>query len=112
VEAVLDFLEKNNWLSQERFSEALVQRKAARFGSSRILAELQAHGVRGEALDAIKSGLAQDETARACAVWRRKFGQVAADPAERARQARFLLQRGFSQRAVRVAMEGKDGAEP
>jgi regulatory protein len=109
VEAVLDFLEKNNWLSQERFSEALVHRKAARFGNSRILAELQTHGVQGEALDAIKSGLVQDETARACEVWRRKFGRVAGDSAERAKQARFLLQRGFSQRAVRVAMAGRDG---
>jgi regulatory protein len=108
VEALLDFLEKNNWLSQERFSESLIHRRSARFGNSRILAELQTHGVSGEALDVIKSGLAEDETARACDVWRRKFGKVAGDPAERAKQTRFLLQRGFSQRAIRVAMQGLD----
>ncbi|HZX27699.1 MAG TPA: recombination regulator RecX [Telluria sp.] len=106
VESLLDFLEKNNWLSQERFSESLIHRKAARYGNSRILAELQTHGVSGAALDVIKAGLAEDETARACAVWRRKFGTVASDPAERARQTRFLLQRGFSQSAIRKAMQG------
>ncbi|MGZ3183377.1 MAG: recombination regulator RecX [Telluria sp.] len=106
VEALLDFLEKQKWLSQERFGESLVHRKSARFGNSRILAELQQHGVGGAALDAIKSGLAEDETARCCAVWQRKFGTVAADPAERARQTRFLLQRGFSQQAIKVAMRG------
>lgn len=106
VGALLDFLEKNNWLSQERFSESLVNRKAPRYGNARIVAELQSHGIKGEALDTLKASLAQDETARACEVWQRKFGEVAADPAGRAKQARFLLQRGFSQRAVRTAMQG------
>jgi regulatory protein len=110
VEALLDFLEKNNWLSQERFSESLIHRREARFGNSRILAELQSHGVNGEALQELKSGLAENETARACEVWRRKFGAVARDPAERNKQMRFLMQRGFSQRAVRTALKGEDDA--
>lgn len=106
VEALLDFLEKNNWLSQERFAESLIHRKAARYGNKRVMAELQNHGVGGEALAELKAGLADTELARAKDVWRRKFGRVAADAGERAKQMRFLLQRGFSQRAVRVAMEG------
>ena len=106
VEALLDFLEKNNWLSQERFAESLINRRAARFGNSRVMAELQSHGVKGEALDDIKASLADSETARASEVWQRKFGTVAADAAERAKQMRFLLQRGFSQRAARIAMQG------
>ena len=111
VDALLDFLEKNNWLSEERFSEALIHRRAARFGNSRIVAELQGHGVAGEALTELKAGLAASETARACEVWRRKFGAVAADPAARGKQMRFLLQRGFSQDAARVALKGLPEAE-
>lgn len=106
IAAVLDFLEKNNWLSQERFSEALVHRRSARFGNSRIVAELQSHGVAGEALAELKSGLGESEAARARDVWRRKFGAVATDPAERNKQVRFLMQRGFSQRAVQAALKG------
>lgn len=106
VDALLDFLEKNNWLSQERFAESLVNRKASRFGNSRVVAELQSHGVTGEALDEIRAGLSDSETARAVEVWRRKFGVVAEDAAARAKQMRFLLQRGFSQRAARIAMQG------
>jgi regulatory protein len=106
VEALLDFLEKNNWLSQERFAESLIHRKAARYGNSRVVAELQNHGVVGEALAELKANLAGSDTARAQEVWRRKFGTVAQDAAERAKQMRFLLQRGFSQRAVRAAMQG------
>jgi regulatory protein len=107
VAALLDFLEKNNWLSQERFSESLIHRRAHRFGNSRIMAELQSHGVAGEALQELKAGLNDSETARACEVWQRKFGTVASDPAERNKQMRFLMQRGFSQKAVRAAIKGE-----
>ena len=106
IEALLDFLEKNNWLSQERFAESLIHRKASRYGNSRVVAELQSHGVNGEALAELKSELAESETARAVEVWRRKFGTVAQDAHERAKQMRFLMARGFSQRAVREALKG------
>jgi regulatory protein len=108
IDALLDFLEKNNWLSQERFSESLVHRRAARFGNSRIMAELQSHGIGGEALQELKSGLNDTETERARDVWERKFGKVPDDAAERSKQMRFLMQRGFSQRAIRAAMQGRD----
>jgi regulatory protein len=107
VNALLDFLEKNNWLSQERFSESLIHRRAHRFGNSRIVAELQSHGVNGEVLQELKAGLSDSETARACEVWQRKFGTVASDPVDRNKQMRFLMQRGFSQKAVRAAMKGE-----
>ena len=106
VEALLDFLEKNNWLSQERFAESLVHRRAGRYGNSRVISELQQHGVKGEDLAELKSELASTELARAREVWRRKFGTVAEDAAGRSKQMRFLLQRGFSQAAVRAAMQG------
>jgi regulatory protein len=106
VNALLDFLEKNNWMSQERFCESLLNRRSARFGNNRIMAELQSHGIDSAAISELKAGLADSEAARASEVWRRKFGTVAADAAERSKQMRFLLQRGFSQRAARVAMQG------
>ncbi|MFS2018692.1 recombination regulator RecX [Massilia sp. CT11-108] len=108
VEALLDFLEKNNWLSQERFAESLVHRRAGRYGNARVLAELQQHGVNGEAFDELKSELKESETARARDVWRRKFGRVPRDAEERSKQMRFLMQRGFSQSAVRAALKGGD----
>ena len=78
VEALLDALEAANFLSQSRFSESLVHRRAARFGNSRILSELQSHGIVGDELNEIKANLAQDEVARAREVWLRKFGRIPA----------------------------------
>ena len=108
IEALLDFLEKNNWLSEERYAESLIHRRAARYGNARIVAELQQHGIKGEALDELKAGLAEDETARCCEVWRRKFGTLPQDAQERSKQMRFLLQRGFSSKAIQAAMKGVD----
>jgi regulatory protein len=108
VEALLDFLEKNNWLSQERFAESLVHRRADRYGNSRVLAELEQHGLKGEELDELKSGLKETEVARAREVWRRKFNRVPQDAEDRSKQMRFLMARGFSQGAIRSAMQGQD----
>jgi regulatory protein len=110
VEALLDALEAAKLLSQTRFSESLVHRRAARFGNQRILSELQSHGIDGDALGDIKASLTQDEVARAREVWRKKFNRAPADASERAKQMRFLLQRGFSQGAIQGAMRaiGKD----
>ena len=106
VDALLDLLEHAKLLSQERFSEALVHRRSARFGNSRILSELGSHGIKGETLTGIKDDLAKDEAARAREVWRKKFGRQALDAAERGKQIRFLSQRGFSQTSIQAAMRG------
>jgi regulatory protein len=108
VEALLDFLEKNNWLSQERFAESLVHRRAGRYGNARVLAELQQHGVEGESLAELKSELKDTEVARAKEVWRRKFGSPPQDAEQRSKQMRFLMARGFSSSAVRAALKGDD----
>lgn len=104
VEALLDWLEEQRMLSEERFSESLVHRRAARFGNRRILQELQSHGIGGDALQVAKATLAEDETARAIEVWRKKFGRKPENSAERAKQMRFLQQRGFSHDAIAATM--------
>ncbi|MEO6920284.1 MAG: recombination regulator RecX [Collimonas sp.] len=108
IEALLDTLEAAKLLSQARFSESLIHRRAHRYGNSRILSELQSHGIAAEALVDIKADLASGEVARAREVWRKKFKQPPADAAERAKQMRFLLQRGFSHRAIQAAVKGGD----
>lgn len=105
VAALLDWLESGQFLSQSRFAESLVHRRSARFGNNRIVQELQSHGIQGEALGGIKLSLQADETRRAREVWLGKFGAPADDAAGRVRQMRFLMQRGFSHRAISAAMK-------
>ena len=111
VDALLNELEASKFLSEERFAESLVHRRAARFGNSRILRELQQHGIDADALAEVKSTLAQDETARAVEVWRKKFSQPPANATERAKQMRFLLQRGFSHSAIQAALRAAEASD-
>lgn len=104
IDAVLNALEAAKLLSEARFAESLVHRRAARFGNQRILTELQSHRLADESMSGIREQLAGDEVERARAVWQRKFGQAPADAAERAKQMRFLQQRGFSHDAIKAAL--------
>lgn len=104
VEALLDSLEAAKLLSEARFSESLVHRRAARFGNNRILSELQSHGIDADALTQIKADLSSDEVTRAREVWNKKFGVPPSDSNERAKQMRFLQQRGFSLKTIQAVM--------
>ncbi|MDB5990224.1 MAG: recX [Herbaspirillum sp.] len=108
IEALLDTLEAANFQSQSRFAESLVHRRAHRFGNSRIAMELQSHGLDADTLTIAKAGLAADEAARAREVWRKKFSHPPQDAAERGKQMRFLLQRGFSHSAIQAAMRAAE----
>jgi len=108
VEALLDQLAAHGYLSDERFIESRVHARRARFGNRRIELELRKHGVTPGA--DLQAQLRASELARAREVWRKKFGgRVAGGAAERARQARFLIARGFSSEVVRkVVADGPD----
>lgn len=105
IEALLDWLQKTKLLSQERFSESLVHRRADRYGNQRILSELQSHGIHGDALSTVQDALTQGEAARACAVLRRKYAESPKDAMTRAKCVRFLQQRGFSHHAIQAALK-------
>lgn len=96
LEALLADFATKGWLDDKRASDSLVHRKAARFGAARIKQDLQAKGLSPDLIASALEGLRASEGARAQAVWQKKFGRTAQTPAERAKQIRFLLTRGFS----------------
>jgi regulatory protein len=99
VDALLDGLEAAGYLSSRRFVESRVHTRQARYGNLRIARELQQHGL---GLDAqAQQALKDSELDRARQVWRKKYGQPAADMAGRLRQMRFLAGRGFSADVIR-----------
>lgn len=100
IEALLNWLEQSKFLSAERFSESLVNRRASRFGNRRIFSELQSHGLEAGAFDTLKQDLVAGESGRAADVLRKKYGIPPENAEMRAKYSRFLLQRGFSSRAI------------
>jgi regulatory protein len=108
LEALLDGLEHDGWLSNERFVESVVHRRASRMGGSRIIHELKRHSVGDSLISETADKLAQTETARARSVWEKKYGVLPETPAERAKQARFLAARGFSGGTIGKILKGAD----
>lgn len=113
LDALLDTLEAQDLLSPQRFAESLVRRRGARLGNARIRQELKQHQLDDELVSATMAELRSNELARAREVWRRRFGVPAEDATQRARQGRFLSQRGFSGEVVsRVLRQPFEDAEP
>src|SRR5690606_3563096 len=101
LEHVLDELQRDNWLSNERFAQNLVHRRAPRKGAALVIQELRQHGLTDEQLSDIRHELQNTEVQRATEVWQKKFGRPPVDVKDHARQFRFLASRGFSPQCLR-----------
>jgi regulatory protein len=96
IPALLDDFEARGWLSDQRFAEQWTHYRSQRYGLGRLKQELRQRGVANEIIDASIEAVAENEEETARRLWRKKFGQVAQDNKERAKQLRFLASRGFS----------------
>ena len=103
---VLDELEAAGLLSNQRFADSLVHRKAERFGTALIRHELRSHRLDADLVEEKVAELGISEMARAHALWQRRFGHPPGSPQERARQLRFLVARGFRSDIVRRVVAG------
>lgn len=108
VQRALDELQAKGFISEQRVVESVIHRRSARLGAGRVKQELQAKGVSAEAVAEAVDRLRGTETERAREVWRKKFGEPAADAAGRAKQMRFLASRGFGAEAIRRVVRGAD----
>ena len=109
VDQLLEALSSEGLLSEQRFIDSRVRVRAAGHGARRIEHELARHGLKLPA--AQQQRLRDSELQRAAELWRRRFGSVAGDERERARQARFLAGRGFSGEVIRRVLASA-GAMP
>jgi regulatory protein len=106
IETVLGRLTAQGLLSDRRAAEAIVQARRSQRGLVRIVHELEQKGVPAEVAAGALAGLREDQTAAARAVWRKRFGSLPVDAADRARQTRFLASRGFAFEVIRTVLGG------
>lgn len=100
----IERLREQDYQDDGRFAAGLARRRAAQgYGPLRIRAELKSHGLGAAAIDAAVAAAEADWTAIATAQLRRRGGAgTPTDAAERARNAAFLLRRGFDPATVRA----------
>ncbi|HET7650673.1 MAG TPA: regulatory protein RecX [Gammaproteobacteria bacterium] len=108
VATVVAALASGNLLSDVRFVEEFVASRLRRgSGPAKIREELRGRGVDGALVDSALAEYADAWVENAAAARRKRFGAaLPRDYAERARQARFLQQRGFSAEQVRRVLKG------
>jgi regulatory protein len=107
LEQVLDELAAERLLSDERFAEQYARSRSERgYGPLRIRAELRERGIDDGGIALALEALDADWQQQARAARERRFGaEPPADLKERARQSRFLQQRGFGPEQIRQALQ-------
>ena len=98
VAEVVARLGREGLASAERFCEALLTARSARgYGPVRIQRDLQEKGITAEAIDRLLDFSSGEWLVQLRRVKQKKFGAaLPRDPAEWARQARYLHSRGFT----------------
>ena len=106
IQCALDELAARGLQSDTRAAESVLASQGRRFGSRRLKQTLQAKGLDAELVAATLQRSRATEFERALDLWRRRFGAVAVDAGDRARQARFLAGRGFDGDIIRRLVKG------
>lgn len=107
IRSVLDELAERKYQSDSRFARVRIMTRASRYGDRRLRTELRREGIDDESIDEAFEEFKDTEIERAAALWERKFGYIAEDDKERAKQFRYLASRGFSFRTIEKVMRGK-----
>ena len=103
INLLLDELEENNYLNEQRFTESFIRSRAQRGqGLLKISNELRQRGINSELINQGLSELDIDWYKLASEQRMKKFGEnIPEDYKEKARQMRFLSGRGFDSEIIR-----------
>lgn len=111
VDLVLGDLEAKGFLSDERFAQSYVRTKGQRYGELRLRFGLREAGISDSIIESELAAFKSKELQQALLVWARRFAAPPESIQERARQERFLLQRGFPPGTLR-RLEASGFADP
>ena len=111
VDLVLGDLEAKGFLSDERFAQSYVRTKGQRYGALRLRFGLREAGISDSIIESELAAFKSMELQQALLVWARRFAAPPESIQERARQERFLLQRGFPPGTLR-RLEASGFADP
>jgi regulatory protein len=111
IDALMDKLEAQGYLSDARAAEAIVNARKGQRGILRITQELEQKGVSPETVQESLAELKKDQIKIAAEVWRKKFAGLPLDANERGKQTRFLASRGFSFEVIRDVLAGAGSSE-
>jgi regulatory protein len=111
LDALLDSLIAGNWLSEQRFVDSWVRRRAVRVGVQRARHELAQHHLADDLIAPVLADLERSELDRARDAWSRRYDALPVDRDDYARQGRFLAGRGFRTDVIHRVLRGRSDDE-
>jgi len=103
IDSILDKLENENLLSDQRFTEMYIRGRVAKsIGPIRIISELRQKGVDASLAELVLADLGMEWCAALKALSLQKYGETAAqDDKERAKRIRFFQYKGYPPELIR-----------
>lgn len=110
IDFILNRLTESDLLNDHRFAESYIRYRSSRgFGPTRIRMELQTKGVAESIIAELVQITDNAWFADVRNVWHKQFkGRLPADKNERAKQMRFLYNRGFTQEHINSVYRDND----
>lgn len=96
IETVLNDFIQLGWVSDARFAEQWVYFRSQRYGQQRLKHELYEKGIDSEIITQVLAEISDNEETNARAIWQKKFTAAPRNIAERNKQLRYLVNKGFS----------------
>jgi regulatory protein len=113
IESVLDDLQRQGFLNDDRFAQGLARKNASKYGAARVMASLGQHKLDANTTLQLATQLKYSELPRCYEVWSKRFSHIdrssmdyTESQAALGKQGRFLMQRGFSGDAVKKVLNG------
>ena len=108
IKNILNDLEGNDWLSDQRFTEQFIFSKKNKYGVEKIRYELKMKGVDDTIINGELVKIKSENYSLAKKIWLKKFDDVPQSQEERNKQIRFLQGRGINLRLIHKILSGKN----
>lgn len=108
LSSILDKLEQQGYLSDQRMVEYVIKIRRHKFGCQRIVYELKEKGIDDHLIEDALPELKATEFDAAYQVWQKKFSTPPIDMKTRGKQMRFLSSRGFSSDTIHQVLSHTD----
>ena len=107
IKNLLNDLEGNNWLSDQRFTEQFIFSKKNKYGVEKIRYELKMRGVDDTIINSELVKIKSENYLLAKKIWSKKFDDTPHSQEERNKQIRFLQGRGIDIELIHQILSGK-----
>jgi regulatory protein len=109
VAAAIDRVQSLGYLNEQRAAESFARVSSKKYGRARVQADLQRRGLDRDTIATVLPS-PEDDLQTARLAWAKKFKAAPSNALERAKQARYLANKGFSSAIITSVLRASSPA--